>query len=338
MRTRKSYLLGATIAAAALILASCSDSEGGSTTSTPPAATDTTQAPATTVPSETSAPPATTAPTTEAPGPTLTLDVQGFAVLEAGFHYEGWAIVEGEALTTGKFNVTTDGAVVSLDGEPIESFPLTNGAENASVIVVTIEPAGDTDAVPAATHIVAGDVSAGSAELTISHGAALGTDFSDSTGRFVLATPSTDTKDDELSGIWFLTFPGPEAGLDLPALPDGWKYEGWAVIDGTPFSSGTFTDVAAGDDAAPFGGPGRTPAFPGEDYVANAPDGVTFPTDLSGETVVVSVEPDPDDSPAPFVLKPLVGAIPDPAEEEPVAYDLGLNLEALPSGVATISS
>ena len=38
----------------------------------------------------------------------------------------------------------------------------------------------------------------------------------------------------------------------------------------------------------------------------NAPLGLTFPVDLTGNTIVVSIEPPPDNSAAPFQLKPLV--------------------------------
>lgn len=40
------------------------------------------------------------------------------------------------------------------------------------------------------------------------------------------------------------------------------------------------------------------------------PAGLTFPRNLSGSAAAISVEPVPDDSPAPFAIKPLTGAIP----------------------------
>ena len=104
------------------------------------------------------------------------------------------------------------------------------------------------------------------------------------------------------------------AGLDLPALPEGWKYEGWAVMNGRPISTGTFSDVSDFDDNAttsPFkGDAGDGPAYPGEDYLQNAPAGLTFPTDLRESTIVISVEPSPDNSSAPFTLKPLAHMVP----------------------------
>ncbi len=310
-----------------LVLAACSpaaDSGAEATTTTEAAVESTTT---TTVPPTTSTP--------EPMVPELSLSVAGWPRLEGGFHYEGWAIVDGSPVTTGKFNVQDD-SIVDLDGNAIEAFAVP-GIESASAIVITIEPAGDTDDIPADTHFVAGDVVDGSADLTIAHQAALGTDFSDAAGTFLLATPTDDPEGNELSGIWFLELPGPTASLELPTLPDGWRYEGWAVIDGMPLTSGTFLSAEGADDSAPFSGPNQGPPFPGEDYVTNAPDGVTLPTDLSGGTVVISVEPYPDDSPAPFILKPLLGTAAEDATDHE-SYPLESNSDPLPYGTATISS
>lgn len=313
------------VLALGLIAAACgsNDDVGDQTTTTTSAAatttTTTTQAPTTT--------------TTEAMLPELALDVTAFPELADGVHYENWAIIDGAPVAAGKYNVV-DGAILDLNGAPISAWPVP-GLDAATAIVVTIEPAGDDDTTPSDTHFVAGDVVGGTAELSIGHPAALGTDFSTAAGTVLLATPTNGDGTDELSGIWFLALPGPTASLDLPALPAGWKYEGWAVIDGVPVTSGTFLDVAAADDAAPFSGPEPGPAFPGEDYLVNAPEGVTLPTDLSGATIVISVEPDPDDSPVPFVLKPLVGQAADPAADHE-SYELGNNAVDLPHGTASL--
>ena len=66
---------------------------------------------------------------------------------------------------------------------------------------------------------------------------------------------------------------------------------------------------------------------------AGAPSGLTFPTDLTGGTAVISIEPVPDNSPAPFVLKPLVGMIPSGANVHSV-LDMGQNL-SFPTGSVT---
>jgi hypothetical protein len=67
----------------------------------------------------------------------------------------------------------------------------------------------------------------------------------------------------------------------------------------------------------------------------NAPAGLSFPTDLAGATAVISIEPEPDDSAAPFTLKLLLGAISAMATDH-VTYAMGANLASFPSGTATI--
>ena len=269
-------------------------------------------------------------------GHTISFETAGWPEIANGAHYEGWLIIDGTPVSTGRFKVV-GGGVVDLDGNPIDHFSLDADTSAATAVVITIEPAEDADPAPSDTHILAGDIADGSAELTIAHPAAIGTDFADASGEFVLATPTDgDRTNDEFSGVWFLTFPGPVAGLDLPELPAGWTYEGWTVIDGVPVTPGTFLSVEGSDDAAPYSGTVRTPAFPGEDYLQNAPDGLTFPTNLSGATVVISVEPLAEDNPLPFALKPLLGPVPTDAELEPVAYPLTNADFVAPTGTAHI--
>lgn len=312
----------------ALVAAACGGADTASNTTSRDTTTTTTAAVETT---PTSQPETTT--TTEVTGPTLSLSTEGWPELVNGFHYEGWAIVDGSPVTTGKFNVI-DGEVVSVDGDPIDVFEV-DSVDAASAIVITIEPSGDTDEIPSDTHFLAGDVVDGTADLTVAHPAALGTDFGDADGTFLLATPTDDDDSNELSGIWFLELPGPEPSLDLPTLPAGWIYEGWAIVDGIPLTSGTFLSATGEDNAAPFSGPEPGPAFPGEDYLVNAPDEITLPTDLSGGTVVISVEPSPDDDPAPFVFKPLIGVAAEDATDHE-SYRFELNDDPLPSGTATL--
>ena len=154
----------------------------------------------------------------------------------------------------------------------------------------------------------------------------------------ILATPTDGgSMTNEKSGVWWLDpTAGPGAGLSLPALPAGWKYEGWAVVNGMPLSTGKFTLAAGADASAPFSSLSAAgPAFPGEDFLINAPTGLTFPTDLSGKTVVISVEPEPDNSSAPFLLKPLVGMVPATATDH-TPYSMNNNAIATnPTGSAT---
>ena len=270
---------------------------------------------------------------------TLVLNFSGLEPLANGYHYEGWAIIDGSPVTTGKFNITANGSLVDLAGTTIKDGEFDTGIDlaDATAIILTIEPAGDADTVPADTHYLSGSVTDLSADLSIGHSAALGDSFASSSGTYILATPTDDDDTNETSGIWFLDVSSgtPSQGLQLPTLPAGWEYEGWAVINGTPVTTGRFTDLAAADLGAPYSGPKAGPPFPGEDFLVNAPQGLTFPTDLSGAVGVISVEPAPDDSPAPFTLKPLVGNIPVGAADH-VTYNIDNKASGFPSGRAVI--
>lgn len=237
----------------------------------------------------------------------LNLNINGLENLGSGYAYEGWLIVDGNPVTTGVFTVNDNG---NLSTNFFDVSP--SDLEDATTFVLTIEPSPDNDPAPSDVHILAGDFNNGSASLNVGHSAALNNNFGSVAGKYILATPTDAATDNENSGLWFLDLAGgsPAIGLELPTLPAGWVYEGWAVIDGTPVSTGTFTDVAAADNSAPFSGSLGGPAYPGEDFLVNAPSGLSFPTDLAGGTAVISIEPVPDNSEAPFLLKPLVGSIP----------------------------
>lgn len=271
---------------------------------------------------------------------TLDLQFSGLEPLTNGFHYEGWAIIDGSPVSTGKFNVDGNGGLTTVAGVPIAGGSFATGIDlsETAMIVLTIEPSGDTDDIPADTHVLAGSVTGGMADLTAGHMAALGDDFMTASGEYILATPTTMATSDELSGIWFLSLASgsPMTGLDLPTLPAGWAYEGWAVVSGTPVTTGRFTSFVMADDNAPFSGPDAGPPFPGEDLIMNAPEGLMFPTSLAGGLAVISIEPEPDDSPAPYTFKPLMGGI-DAMAMDHVTYSIPNMADAtFPTGTATI--
>ncbi|MEO9485833.1 MAG: anti-sigma factor [Ekhidna sp.] len=246
----------------------------------------------------------------------MSVNLTGLEDLGDDFVYEGWIIVEGSPVSTGTFTVDANGTPSATSFE-------VNGADLASAtkFVLSIEPAQDSDPAPADTKILAGDFDGNTASLATS---TVGTNFEGATGKYIVATPTgTGDPSEEFSGIWFLDNSSGTAvaGLDLPELSAGWKYEGWVVIDGTPVTTGTFTDPAAADEAAPFSGANGGPSFPGEDFLNNAPAGLTFPTDLRGKTAVISIEPYPDNSTAPFTLKPLAGMIPASLSGNPYSID-----------------
>ena len=142
---------------------------------------------------------------------------------------------------------------------------------DAVAFVLTIEPNPDSDPAPSNIKLIGGDFQSNTATVDVSHMAALGDDFSGASGKYVLATPTTNDMTDELSGLWFLDLSSgmPAVGLSLPDIGSNWVYEGWAVIDGNPVSTGRFSAVdmawmiqasySGSDDAG-------APPFPGEDF------------------------------------------------------------------------
>jgi len=233
----------------------------------------------------------------------ISMAFEGLEPLGEEYVYEGWLITDEGPVSTGRFDVDETGTPIPND------FDLEAGLEDESFLfVLTIEPAVDDAPEPSPVHILAGEILDGAADLSIGHDAALGTDFTDAEGMFILKTPSSsDTDEDDNQGIWWADpMAGPGPGLFLPELPEGWIYEGWVVGADGPISTGTFLfgDEEDSDGAGSAAGPDGTPPLPGQDFVSPA-------MELIGFKAVISVEPVPDNSPHPFLLKPLFGDIED---------------------------
>ncbi len=256
----------------------------------------------------------------------LTLNITGLENLGSSFAYEGWVIVNGNPVSTGVFSVDDNG---NLSESTFQVNP--DDLNNATMFVLSVEPVPDADPAPAATKILSGSFSGNTANLATG---TVGSGFENSNGKYIIAAPTgTGAPAEEFSGIWFLDNSSGSAlaGLDLPALEAGWIYEGWVVIGGEAVSTGTFDSVTGVDLAAPFSGSNPGPAFPGEDFLVNAPASLTFPVDLRGETAVITIEPVPDNDPAPFTLKPLLGNIPSTLSGVP--YSMQNNVTAtFPAG------
>jgi hypothetical protein len=261
----------------------------------------------------------------------LRLTLTGLPDLGVNHAYEGWIIVNGNPISTGTFTVNSSGQLSRSE------FMVDKGQlQGATAFVLTIEPRPDNNPAPSGIKILAGDFAANTASVSVSHSSALGSSFSTASGFYILATPTNGMGTNENSGVWFLNpAGGPGPSLNLPALPAEWKYEGWAVINGTPLTTGKFSMPAGADEAAPFSGPMAGPPFPGEDYLMNAPTGITFPTNLAGQKIVITIEPNPDNNPAPFGLKPLSGDVPAGATDH-VSYTLtNIALAGNPAGSVT---
>ena len=265
----------------------------------------------------------------------LSVTINGLENLGSEFVYEGWVIVDGSPISTGVFTVNDNG-VLSATAFDVNTQEL----EAATKFVLTIEPAIDPDPMPSAQKLVAGDFAGNSASLSTSTMPAIG-DFSNSGGSLFLRTPTDETGDNngnDQYGVWF-GVPGmpPTADFTLPTLPSGWAYEGWVIGDNGPISTGTFTEFGAVDSSNMFSGTENNagPPVPGEDLFNNAPAGEAFPLDIRGRTVVISVEPVPDNSAAPFLLKPLLVTLAADADTAPTAHSFGQNFGSLPTGTVT---
>jgi len=259
----------------------------------------------------------------------LEFESDGLEPLGPGFVYEGWLIVDGAAVSAGRFSVLADGSLSHADFA-VEVADLSM----ISTYVLTIEPMVDADPGPSHIHVLGGDFSGGTAALSAGHGAALGNDFSSATGPYILNAPSGGGSAAYANGIWWLD-PGAGPGpiLDLPTLPAGWVYEGWVVGPDGPASTGRFV-MASGDDSDVGGitaGPHGTPPFPGQDFI-----NPTFDL-VDGFAAVISIEPNPDTSPNPFTFKPLVdGTIDDVGAG--VLQDMANNSAGFPTAMVSLRS
>jgi hypothetical protein len=255
----------------------------------------------------------------------LTLNLNGLEALGSGYVYEGWIIVNGAPVSTGTFTSVDFPQTFSVNA---------NQLENATRFVLSIEPAIDPDPAPADTKLLVGDFVGNTAAVNTN----IVGDFSNASGAFFLRSPTDETagnNGNDHYGVWFGT-PGmpPTPNFVLPTLPVGWAYEGWLIGETGPITTGTFTAFDARDSFDDFSETAQPgPPVPGEDFFINPPAGEMFPLDVRGRTVVVSVEPVPDDSPAPFAMKPLVGTA--GQETAPATHNFNQNLGTLPTGNVT---
>lgn len=265
----------------------------------------------------------------------LDLTINGLENLGADFVYEGWVIVDGAPVSTGVFTVD-DAGVQSVSKFDVDVATLSS----ATKFVLTIEPAVDSDPAPSDQKLLAGDFSGNLATLSTATAPGVG-DFSTAAGQLFLRSPTDETgtnNGNDQYGVWFGE-PGtpPTSGFTLPTLPAGWAYEGWVIGDAGPISTGTFTSFTSVDSSNGFSGTENNvgPPIPGEDFFLNAPAGETFPLDVRGRTVVISIEPVPDNSPAPFLLKPLLVSLTADAATAPTTFPFEQNLGSLPTGSAS---
>lgn len=234
---------------------------------------------------------------------TIDLDLRssGIEPLGTGYVYEGWVIVNGLPVSTGTFNPSASQTTV-MQTATVADLP--------TKFVLSVEPVPDPNPAPSDTKPFAGMLTCTGTSCSGNADGATGTgvDLSSSSGVFFLATPTGSNQNAPYyNGIWMFTRPG--TAMNIPNAPKGWQWEGWVAGPSGPVTTGVFNSSSGpdSDGAGPAMGtdPGAAgaPQYPGSDFFLP-------PTNLAnGYTAVISLEPNPDDSAAPFFYKPLTKAI-----------------------------
>ena len=275
----------------------------------------------------------------------IELSFSGLKPLNTGLNYQAWVIEYYSGYFYGHpleiFNVNENGQMVDVSGDSLLAgeFEVNIAAENIYGFVISIEPLDVMATTPSYSIILGGAVSEGQAVLTVEDELGIGVSFEGAAGKYILATPTDNINTNENSGIWFLDLTSGISlnGFNLPELPAGWEYEGWVIRDGTYISTGKFSQFTTADESANYSGPVAGPPFPGEDFLQNAPEGLSFPLGLAGASVMITIEPwnEYDDNEEEPFVKILVADIPPDAVDH-ITYDMSASNESFPTGTATI--
>lgn len=240
------------------------------------------------------------------PTPTLSstnvsLVVDSLSPLEDGY-YSLWLsstdimpFDSEQAVLVGRFNVSEKGNLTDLNGRelPDNELIIDQDLTEMSFVWVTWDTTVTMEvAVP--TIVMKGELENGIGSLSFSQA-----DFSQISGNLILATPSDGPDTNESSGVWFVTLSEEgtteSAGLDLPVAPSGWIYQGWVNHQDQFINTGLFSDPNKPDLLADYSGDHEVPLFPGEDFLVNVPEGLSFsfPLDLADGTtsVLITLEP-----------------------------------------------
>jgi hypothetical protein len=279
---------------------------------------------------------------------TVTLSVEGLEPLSGGMNYQAWLMAGAMEQPWGYplllFNINENGELVDPAADTVLTgpFPAQINADGVFGIAISLENAETLQAYSSFSFILGAQFAEGSGSLSTAHWIAFNTSLTEATGQFVLRTPTDEDPENETSGVWFLdpTVTPTGTGLNLPEAPEGWTYESWVMVGDQPLSMGKFFVPDAADSTGTYSGALSPPDFPGEDFLTGAPAGLTFPLDLSGASVMVTMEPwaqwdlEPE---APFFLRLFELEIPAGAEPE-TPFEMTSLVSHLPTGTATIQS
>ena len=255
-----------------------------------------------------------------------------------GGTYEGWAVLGGIPISTGKFRIddtTNPASVTNVLGTRVYGTvdgalfgPANTGLGglfpfivSATHFFVTIEPELDINFVPSDNVVMAGPIVNANADLTftgdLDTGVPANPDLTAAAGNaafFAATGPGIPT-----NGVWFTPVPmQPGGGLTLPVPFGNWTYEGWVeeIATGVRYSTGKFLDAGFPDlDAATSltrGGANIGLDGPGEEFLEAATINDADVLNLvSGDWVaLVTIEPCSDNSFLPSPLRILAEPIP----------------------------
>ena len=222
------------------------------------------------------------------------------------------------SFSLGKFKVRDTGVVVDQFGQEVQgaNFNIPEQVDSISSAAIFL-----TDGTSGGFNVpfLSGSVTTDRVLFEFNH-----VDPVQASGQFMLGTPTdNNTFVNEQSGLWFGNILSGVAGLNLPPLPSGWVYEGWAIVDGQTLTTGRFNMANRPDTFSGFSGrQAPAPKFPGEDFLRDPPvmvfPNLRFPVDLNGQTVAITVEPDRNGRDptggGPFPLKILTADISSRAE------------------------
>lgn len=252
---------------------------------------------------------------------------------------------DSTAVSLGEFNISEDGQnLIALDGNPMRfTIPTDQNPQLIDDIILTIQEEGHGLAKtqhgePGPAFLggkVHGDAAVGVADLDGSYSHALGSSFSNVSGKYTIVAPTSPA--DSNSGVWFIQQGTDSIGLrNLPALPPGWGYEGWIGQYSTPapgpgfyefYSTGKFSraDSSDYDGAGASKGAGQGLRFPGQDFITGA-NGTPIKPNLTDTTfaLMITVEPVPDNSPRPSSLT-ILTTIPSGPSRRPQGQALSMN-------------
>lgn len=226
------------------------------------------------------------------------------------WHDEIWARnPSGGEFRVGAFRVLEGGSLVTLAGDSLVRFDLADLPLPGSEILVTVERGGELAGTRSDRVLLRGTLEQTEAELTAA--------LPDLAGnQTALLAASTRASAPLTAGVWFAASGAgkgsPAHGLSLPARSDGWTYGGWVRTGSVAvLPTGLFSDPNGPDDRAPYSGSEPGWNIPGEDFLENAPDDLSFPLNLADgrSDVIVSLEPadgEPAEYDAPFL--PLLSA------------------------------